>query len=608
MPSYPIQASQCIPSQGANKALKSFKDTSSCLRLNAILHHQSSNDTNSDTNLGVGGGVAGSGEADASESISADLRPALSDHRLTGGLQQAGVRWHSYSGALPGSLFDDDVKRSSSGFSKASGSRETSREEAVGLLTGTDKPRKYIFILAPDGNCMFYWLWIVCIACLYNLWVIPYRFAFAEITNATMSLWFTLDYIADTVYLLDLLIGFRMAYLDSGILKKDPILSRQHYLNSTCFYLNCLCILPLDLLYLSVGFKSLLRILRFVKIFKLIDFSDMAQRRSVHPNIIRAIGWIIISVTILHWNACFYNYITKTFGSQHSPSESSSFEDYLHSFYESLLCLTLRKELQPNNMSQVQRYYALLIFEGLIGITLITILIANVNMLISNANVNENDFRLRMYLVKRKAPETLKRRVVCWFDYLWRQSHIPDEQRVLKHLPDRLKAEVAIHVHLDTLKRVDMFQDTEEGFLLDLVLRLRPALFSPGDFICRKGEIGKEMFLVSQGKLNVLAADEKTILATLGPGSYFGEISILNMGNVGNRRTASVRSIGFSDLFCLSKEDLWDVLNDYPSAKQKLEKVAFDRLSVCRSPDQSSENFGKFFILSIVCQGISTLH
>lgn len=106
------------------------------------------------------------------------------------------------------------------------------------------------------------------------------------------------------------------------------------------------------------------------------------------------------------------------------------------------------------------------------------------------------------------------------------------------------------------------------------------------------------MFLVSQGKLDVLGADETTILATLGPGSYFGEISILNMGNVGNRRTASVRSIGYSDLFCLSKEDLWDVLSDYPSAKRKLEKVAFDRLSACRSPVQSSENcFGKTFAL-----------
>ncbi len=99
---------------------------------------------------------------------------------------------------------------------------------------------------------------------------------------------------------------------------------------------------------------------------------------------------------------------------------------------------------------------------------------------------------VKSYLADRKAPEALKRRVVCWFDYLWRQSHIPDEQRVFSHLPDRLKAEVAIHVHLDMLKKVDMFQDTEEGFLSELVLRLRPALFSPGDFICRKGMLASE--------------------------------------------------------------------------------------------------------------------
>jgi hypothetical protein len=52
---------------------------------------------------------------------------------------------------------------------------------------------------------------------------------------------------------------------------------------------------------------------------------------------------------------------------------------------------------------------------------------------------------------------------------------------------DKLKAEIAINVHLDTLKRVEIFQNTEAGFLCELVLRLRPVLFSPGDYICRKG-------------------------------------------------------------------------------------------------------------------------
>lgn len=48
-----------------------------------------------------------------------------------------------------------------------------------------------------------------------------------------------------------------------------------------------------------------------------------------------------------------------------------------------------------------------------------------------------------------------------------------DEDRVLAALPDKLKAEIAIHVHLDTLRRVRIFQDCEPGLLEELVLKLR---------------------------------------------------------------------------------------------------------------------------------------
>lgn len=44
-------------------------------------------------------------------------------------------------------------------------------------------------------------------------------------------------------------------------------------------------------------------------------------------------------------------------------------------------------------------------------------------------------------------------------------------------------------------------------------------------------------------------------------GSVFGEISILNIvGNKnGNWWMVNIRSIGYSDLFCLLKDDLWEV-------------------------------------------------
>ncbi|CAK9822201.1 Cyclic nucleotide-gated cation channel alpha-3 [Anthophora retusa] len=182
----------------------------------------------------------------------------------------------------------------------------------------------------------------------------------------------------------------------------------------------------------------------------------------------------------------------------------------------------------------------------------------------------------------RRVPKHLQVKVIKWFDYLWLTQKCSDEEKAVSCLPDKLKAEIAINVHLDTLRRVEIFQNTEAGFLCELVLRLRPVLFSPGDYICRKGEVGKEMYIVNRGRLQVVADNGKTVLATLKAGSYFGEISILNMGTAGkecgNRRTASVRSVGYSDLFVLSKKDLWDVLKEYPAARIRLEAIAVKRL------------------------------
>jgi cyclic nucleotide gated channel len=54
-----------------------------------------------------------------------------------------------------------------------------------------------------------------------------------------------------------------------------------------------------------------------------------------------------------------------------------------------------------------------------------------------------------------------------------------DEERVLAALPDKLKAEIAIHVHLDTLRQVRIFQDCEPGLLEELVLKLRLQVSKP---------------------------------------------------------------------------------------------------------------------------------
>ena len=54
--------------------------------------------------------------------------------------------------------------------------------------------------------------------------------------------------------------------------------------------------------------------------------------------------------------------------------------------------------------------------------------------------------------------------------------------------------------------------------------------FRKGHVLFREGEPGREMFVVQSGKVNITKTVRETekILATLGPGEFFGEMAILN--------------------------------------------------------------------------------
>lgn len=54
--------------------------------------------------------------------------------------------------------------------------------------------------------------------------------------------------------------------------------------------------------------------------------------------------------------------------------------------------------------------------------------------------------------------------------------------------------------------------------------------FPKGAVLFKEGEPGKEMYVVQSGKVNITKTvrDTEKVLATLGPGEFFGEMSILN--------------------------------------------------------------------------------
>uniref|UniRef100_A0A0K2T1J1 Cyclic nucleotidegated cation channellike [Ceratitis capitata] n=1 Tax=Lepeophtheirus salmonis TaxID=72036 RepID=A0A0K2T1J1_LEPSM len=452
---------------------------------------------------------------------------------------------------------------------------------------GVKKIKSTNEIIFDTSKPYFYkWLSIVNLVVLYNIIFVIGRSVFWELENLIPIGWRILDHTSDIIYMIDIFVRMHEGYLEQGLLVRDSTKLRKRYLKSKYFILDILSIFPMDIYYIflsdtcfeTVPCPVIARLNRVLRLDRTVEFFEKTETRTNFPNAFRITKVVLSILVLIHWNACIFFAISFAIGFgvdgwvyQGSPNLATQ---YIYSFYWSTLTLTTIGET-PQPAADIE--YLFVTVDFLIGVLIFATIVGNIGSMITNMNAARADFQNKMdavkqYMVFRKVGKDLENRVIKWFDYLWSNKQSMDEESVLSMLPDKLKAEIAIHVHLDTLKKVRIFQDCEKGLLVDLVLKLKLQVFSPGDYVCRKGDVGKEMYIIKRGKLDVVADDGKTVFVTLGDGAVFGEVSILNIpGNkTGNRRTANVRSVGYSDLFSLSKDDLWDTLSEYPEAKRNL--------------------------------------
>ncbi|MEO8028887.1 MAG: FAD-dependent oxidoreductase, partial [Bryobacteraceae bacterium] len=84
----------------------------------------------------------------------------------------------------------------------------------------------------------------------------------------------------------------------------------------------------------------------------------------------------------------------------------------------------------------------------------------------------------------------------------------------------------------------------------DLIVPFR---FAAGQEIIRQGEHGNRFYIVNSGKVEVVRRTEgsETVLATLGPGKYFGEVAILQS----SKRNATVRAVEDTTVLSIARKD-----------------------------------------------------
>lgn len=128
-----------------------------------------------------------------------------------------------------------------------------------------------------------------------------------------------------------------------------------------------------------------------------------------------------------------------------------------------------------------------------------------------------------------------------------------------------------------SLLRVDFLRLLPEESLDQLASLSRTLPFMPGEAIIRQGDPGSELYIVQRGQVGVSVGRSETHsvaeLARLGPGEFFGEMSLMT----GETRAATVRAFTECEIVEVGKEAFQTVIASDPKFVEPITQVLVNR-------------------------------
>lgn len=129
------------------------------------------------------------------------------------------------------------------------------------------------------------------------------------------------------------------------------------------------------------------------------------------------------------------------------------------------------------------------------------------------------------------------------------------------------------------LRRVPFFQGLPDDVLEAIQQRMKLRRYKKGDIVFVEGAPADSMYIIESGQVQIIAQGKggqpDAVLAHLGPGFFFGEMALLT----GDRRSATVRVVIDAELWELHKDDLDELLRQYPHIALTISRELSRRLS-----------------------------
>jgi voltage-gated potassium channel len=433
----------------------------------------------------------------------------------------------------------------------------------------------YIPVFNSTGSMKTVWNIVVLFAVLLFSFIFSYRFTF-HIYQTDVLYWILIG-----IFTLDIFINFNSSVKIEHAVSTDRKIIARHYIK-TWLAVDFITAFPFDVVVLNLfgppadGNKGMLFIifLQCITLIKLLKVKkitrELREYLRLNPAIMRMMTFAFWFSQAVHYISLGWIMIGAV------ETNRSAIDQYIRALYWAITTVATigYGDYCPNHDDNAQIIFTMVV--QVFGVGMYGYIIGNVSSLIANLDVARANFLKKIetvtaYLNAKNIPKSLQEKVLNYYYYLWDKKKNISDENPLADLPSSLNLEIMLYLNRDMLRKVELFKKAQEVFVREAIQMLTPLVFMPEDYIIQQGEYGDCMYFLSSGEVDVIVDDQR--VATLGPGSTFGETALL----VGEKRNASIYTKTYCEVFRLAKSDFDLLRSRFPEFDSEIKKLSYRR-------------------------------
>ena len=401
-------------------------------------------------------------------------------------------------------------------------------------------------VIYHKGSRKLKWDAVIGIFIIYNVLLIPVQMGFKWPTPPADDPMSIIDVIVDVAFTIDIFLSCRSSYFDED---EDAVITDhwQMFLRylKTWFLIDILAIIPfyLSIMPLADDQKEdvqSLQLIRFVRLLRLLKLARLAKlghhigkledTLGINPITFDLMKMMLEVAFIGHMLACLWwaarDLTTKSWADYVYPLDQSDVaedvlysEQYVVALYWSFTTLATvgYGNIVPTNMTH--RIVVILIM--VLGATVFGYIVANVSTLMSDldqtaARVSERISEITEFLAEKNCPRSLSGSIVRHFRHMFSQTSAFDEPGILQRLPNSIIRDILLTQHRDKVNKIALFRFIDnQSVVLFLFRMMTPVYFDINQAILKEGQLGNEVYFITQGHARVYKAKSVEILIKL---------------------------------------------------------------------------------------------